>query len=65
MEVIKQIDSKSRLVVKRVLSDKAFWVIEENHQGDWIEVLKICENQVEADSVVNFYLENRRRSLYE
>lgn len=65
MEVIKQIDSKSRLVVKRVLSDKAFWVIEENHEGEWIEVLKICENQVEADSVVNFYLENRRRSLYE
>lgn len=65
MEIIKQIDSKSRLVVKQVLSDKAFWVIEENHEGEWIEVLKICENQVEADSVVNFYLENRRRSLYE
>lgn len=65
MEIIKQIDNESRLVVKRVLSDKAFWVIEENHQGEWVEVLKICENQAEADSVVNFYLENRRRSLYE
>lgn len=65
MEVIKNIDSKSRLVVKNVLSDKAFWVIEENHKGEWVEVLKICENQVEADSVVNFYLEHRGRSLYE
>lgn len=65
MEVIKQIDSESRLVVKRVLSDKAFWVIEENHGGKWIEVLKICENQADVDSVVNFYLENRRKSLYE
>lgn len=65
MEVIKQIDSESRLVVKRVLSDKAFWVIEENHEGKWIEVLKICENQADVDSVVNFYLENRRKSLYE
>lgn len=65
MEIIKQIDNESRLVVKRVLSDKAFWVIEENHQGEWVEVLKICENQVEADSVVEFYLENRKRSLYE
>lgn len=64
-EVIRNIDSESRLVVKRVLSDKAFWVIEENHEGEWLEVLKICENQVEADSVVNFYLEHRRRSLYE
>lgn len=65
MEIIKQIDNESRLVVKRVLSDKAFWVIEENHQGEWVEVLKICENQADIDSVVNFYLENRRRSLYE
>lgn len=65
VDVIRNIDDKSRLVVKHVLSDKAFWVIEENHDGEWIEVLKICENQVEADSVVNFYLENRRRSLYE
>ena len=65
VDVIRNIDSKSRLVVKHVLSDKAFWVIEENHEGKWIEVLKICENQAEADSVVNFYLENRRRSLYE
>lgn len=65
MEVIKQIDSESRLVVKHVLSDKAFWVIEENHEGEWIEVLKICENQADVDSVVNFYLENRRKSLYE
>lgn len=65
MEIIRNIDSKSRLVVKHVLSDKAFWVIEENHEGEWIEVLKICENQVEADSVVNFYLENRSRSLGE
>lgn len=64
-EVIRSIDSKSRLVVKHVLSDKAFWVIEENHEGEWIEVLKICENQADVDSVVNFYLENRRRSLYE
>lgn len=65
MEIIKNIDDKSRLVVKRVLSDKAFWVIEENHQGEWVEVLKICENQADVDSVVNFYLENRRRSLDE
>lgn len=65
MEIIKQIDNESRLVIKHVLSDKAFWVIEENHEGERIEVLKICENQVEADSVVNFYIENRRRSLYE
>lgn len=65
MEVIKKIDDKSRLVVKRVLSDKAFWVIEENHQGEWIEVLKICENQADVDSVVNFYLEHKRGSLYE
>lgn len=65
INVIKNIDSKSRLVVKNVLSNKAFWVIEENYEGEWIEVLKICENQAEADSVVNFYLENRRRSLYE
>lgn len=65
VDVIRNIDSKSRLVVKRVLSNKAFWVIEENHKGEWIEVLKICENRVEADSVVNFYLENRRKSLYE
>lgn len=64
-EVIRNIDSKTRLVVKRVLSDKAFWVIEENHEGEWIEVLKICENQADVDSVVNFYMENRRRSLYE
>lgn len=65
VDVIRNIDSKSRLVVKNVLSDKAFWVIEENHEGEWIEVLKICENQADVDSVVNFYLENRRRSLYE
>lgn len=65
MEIIRNIDSKSRLVVKHVLSDKAFWVIEENHEGEWIEVLKICENQVDVDSVVNFYLENRIRSLDE
>lgn len=65
MEIIRNIDSKSRLVVKHLLSDKAFWVIEENHEGKWVEVLKICENQAEADSVVNFYLENRRRSLHE
>lgn len=65
MEVIKQIDSKSRLDVIHVLSNKAFWVIEENHEGEWIEVLKICENQADVDSVVNFYLENRRKSLYE
>lgn len=65
IDVVRNIDSKSRLVVKHVLSEKAFWVIEENHEGEWIEVLKICENQVEADSIVNFYLENRRRSLYE
>lgn len=65
VDVIRDIDSKTRLVVKHVLSDKAFWVIEENHKGEWIEVLKICENQVEADSVVEFYLENRRRSLDE
>ena len=64
-EVISNIDSKSRLVIKHVLSDKAFWVIEENHQGEWVEVLKICENQADVDSVVNFYLENRGRSLYE
>lgn len=65
VDLIRNIDSKSRLVVKHVLSDKAFWVIEENHDGEWIEVLKICENQADVDSVVNFYLENRRRSLYE
>ena len=65
IDVIRNIDDKSRLVVKHVLSDKAFWVIEENHEGEWIEVLKICENQAEADSVVKFYLENRKRSLYE
>lgn len=65
MEIIKQIDNESRLVVKRVLSDKAFWVIEENHQGEWVEVLKICENQADVDSVVNFYLEHKRGSLYE
>lgn len=65
MEIIKQIDNESRLVVKRVLSDKAFWVIEKNHHGEWVEVLKICENQADVDSVVNFYLENRGRSLYE
>lgn len=65
IEVIRNIDSKTRLVVKHVLSDKAFWVIEENHEGKWIEVLKICENQADVDSVVNFYLENRKRSLYE
>lgn len=65
IEVIRNIDSKTRLVVKQVLSDKAFWVIEENHNGEWIEVLKICENQADVDSVVNFYLENRKRSLYE
>lgn len=47
------------------LENKAFWVIEENHEGEWIEVLKICENQADVDSVVNFYLENRRKSLYE
>lgn len=64
-EVIRNIDSKTRLIVKHVLSDKAFWVIEENHQGDWIEFLKICENQADVDSVVNFYLENRRKSLHE
>ena len=64
-EVIRNIDSKSRLVIKHVLSDKAFWVIEENHQGEWVEVLKICENQVDVDSVVNFYLEHKRGSLYE
>lgn len=65
MEIIKQIDNESRLVIKHVLSDKAFWVIEENHEGERIEVLKICENQADVDPVVNFYLENRRRSLYE
>lgn len=65
VDVIRNIDNKSRLVVKQVLSDKAFWVIEENHQGEWLEVLKICENQADVDSVVNFYLENRRRSLNE
>lgn len=64
-EVIRNIDSKSRLVIKHVLSDKAFWVIEENHQGEWVEVLKICENQADVDSVVNFYLEHKRGSLYE
>lgn len=64
-EVIRNIDSKTRLVVKRVLSDKAFWVIEENHQDEWVEVLKICINQADVDSLVNFYLENRRRSLDE
>ena len=65
VDVIRNIDSESRLVVKHVLSDKAFWVIEENHEGEWLEVLKICENQVDVDSVVNFYLENRIRSLDE
>lgn len=65
IDVIRNIDDKSRLVVKNVLSNKAFWVIEKNHEGEWIEVLKICENQADVDSVVNFYLENRRRSLYE
>lgn len=65
VDVIRNIDSKSRLVVIHVLSNKAFWVIEENHEGKWIEVLKICENQADVDSVVNFYLENRRKSLYE
>lgn len=65
VDVIRNIDDKTRLVVKHVLSGKAFWVIEENHEGKWIEVLKICENQADVDSVVNFYLENKRRSLYE
>lgn len=65
VDVIRNIDDKTRLVVKRVLNDKAFWVIEENHEGEWIEVLKICENKADVDSVVEFYLENRKRSLYE
>lgn len=53
-------------LIKHIYTDiKAFWVIEENHEGEWIEVLKICENQADVDSVVNFYLENRRKSLYE
>ncbi|WP_099321134.1 hypothetical protein [Anaerococcus sp. Marseille-P3625] len=63
VDLVRNIDSKSRLVVKHVLSDKVFWVIEENHEGEWIEVLKICEIRAEADSVVNFYLENRSRNL--
>lgn len=63
--IVRDIDCRSRLVVDDHISGKAFWIVEEDNEGNWKEVLRVCESIVEAESLIDYYLENRRRSLYE
>lgn len=56
---VKMIDDYARLL----LTDGKI-IIEEKHGGDWKEVFKVSEVLCEPDSVEDYYMNRKFKSLY-